>query len=791
MDFLDKQISAPASWDKFEDLARSLFGAVYRNPLAQKNGRRGQPQHGVDVFVERVDKPGAWIGIQCKGKDQGYGSKATRVEFDAELEKAGNFRPALDQWIFATTAPNDEKLQEHAREVSSARVEQRKFPVNVLGWDSLRALIAQHPEVIKEFYPEHLSPVPSEVEILARESSEALDAIDDTLCHGSVRITLLRSEHWDAARSALESDGIVRLNGEGGAGKSGILRRLGMRFQGPVLVIKDNRVLEANLSQHLAQLGIRSSAIELLDAIAQDKPALCLVDGADRLLLSERRSLVLDLLRAISSCRTSKQWRIATSARSLQGRDLVADALVEVGIEKIGTAVQIGALSDEDIEALRAAYPSFRPLLAREDLSGQNRSLFLLRELLSRVAPPTVALTELDIADAWATGLLLEPVRAAQRSTALAQIGAQLVAIPWRLPGRSQLDAAGLQTLVLEGAVSQLPNCDVLRLTYDVHEDWLLARHLYGVRDEAPDVLRRADQPLWWLRAVRLTAQLLLERGDQAGWRALLSRVEAAADLDPAWSRSILVAPLYSERSPAILAQLEQMLLDADARLLSQLLETLIVFETRLNERVLGLARLADRDETTRYAVAAYLKIPVFRSWGAFLRWSLPKWPQWPLALIPKLVELAAIFTSATAGVANPLSRDIAKQVHEWLVEIEDAHHAHNWEDRREPFNTKLPDYRAWEVVEERSRAVLVSAIELGSEPHGGLFGLACATSSFASRSNQTARIAGACAFSASGRMDGYVPRTICPTKTPSPAQLSIRVRTVLIPRLQHSWNRR
>jgi len=319
MDFLDKQIRPPGSWDKFEDLTRALFAAVWRNPLAQKNGRRGQPQHGVDVFVARSDKPGAWVGVQCKGKDQGYGSKATCAEFDAELKKAESFEPALDTWIFATTAPNEAKLQEHARKVSKARLASNKFPVDILGWESLLALIAQHPSVIRQFFPEHISSVPDDIEIFVRQSSEALRAIDDALRHAGIAVTLLRNECWDEARSALESAQIVRLNGEGGTGKSGVLKRLGMTFQGPVVVVKDNWVAATNLSQHLAQLGIRSSVVELLDTIAQDRPALCLIDGADRLLMSERRSVVLDLLRAIGSCKTHKQWHIATSARSLQG----------------------------------------------------------------------------------------------------------------------------------------------------------------------------------------------------------------------------------------------------------------------------------------------------------------------------------------------------------------------------------------------------------------------------------------------------------------------------------------
>jgi hypothetical protein len=41
------------SWQSFEDLCLSLFKALWSNLYAQKNGDRGQPQHGVDVFGSR------------------------------------------------------------------------------------------------------------------------------------------------------------------------------------------------------------------------------------------------------------------------------------------------------------------------------------------------------------------------------------------------------------------------------------------------------------------------------------------------------------------------------------------------------------------------------------------------------------------------------------------------------------------------------------------------------------------------------------------------------------------
>ncbi len=125
--------------------------------LTQKNGRSGQKQHGVDVYGTPQATPGINFGVQCKGKNEGYGAKATIVEFDTELIKAENFKPQLGHWTFATTAPNDARLQEHARLVSEQRVKEGKFPVVAIGWDTIQALLSTHQEVIEEIYPEHAS----------------------------------------------------------------------------------------------------------------------------------------------------------------------------------------------------------------------------------------------------------------------------------------------------------------------------------------------------------------------------------------------------------------------------------------------------------------------------------------------------------------------------------------------------------------------------------------------------------------------------------------------------------
>jgi hypothetical protein len=155
VDFTDKQIAPPKSWEKFEDLCLALFKQIWGDPLAVKNGRKGQPQHGVDIYGY-VDTSGATLqGVQCKGKEANYGAKATVAELKAELAKAEKFEPPLQKWIFATTAPADVKLQAAARKLSKERAKKGRFSVIALGWEDILSLLPSHPDVLKLFYPEH------------------------------------------------------------------------------------------------------------------------------------------------------------------------------------------------------------------------------------------------------------------------------------------------------------------------------------------------------------------------------------------------------------------------------------------------------------------------------------------------------------------------------------------------------------------------------------------------------------------------------------------------------------
>lgn len=155
MDFRAKQIAPPRDWAVFEDLCLAIFRNEWNDALALKNGRIGQPQHGVDVYGSPSSQRDVFYGVQCKGKDRNFGAKATVRELKDELAKADMFVPKLEHWVYATTATKDGKLQAAAREISAERAGRGLFQVAALGWEDIQSLLARHPNVVADFYPEH------------------------------------------------------------------------------------------------------------------------------------------------------------------------------------------------------------------------------------------------------------------------------------------------------------------------------------------------------------------------------------------------------------------------------------------------------------------------------------------------------------------------------------------------------------------------------------------------------------------------------------------------------------
>lgn len=173
-----REISPPTSWTDFEDLCHHLFKAVWRDPLAQKVGRPGQTQHGVDIFGSPQGHYEVYHGVQCKFKNRSSGGSLTVDELHSELAKADEFTPPLQHWICATTSPNDAALQREARVLSNDRARRAKFTVSVLFWEEIAILLCQHKDVLKAHYPEHSYDLPAILESNRATTDAVRDLVD-------------------------------------------------------------------------------------------------------------------------------------------------------------------------------------------------------------------------------------------------------------------------------------------------------------------------------------------------------------------------------------------------------------------------------------------------------------------------------------------------------------------------------------------------------------------------------------------------------------------------------------
>jgi hypothetical protein len=147
------QLHPPSDWTAFEDLCWGLWKTVWRDTNAQKNGRQGQTQHGVDIHGQPGDRM-IWAGVQCKGKDNFTDQRLTTKEILKEVKKARKFTPPLSEYMIATTAPRDQALQTFARRLTLRNERVHRFRVLVCSWNDIEDLLFEHePPIAARFYP--------------------------------------------------------------------------------------------------------------------------------------------------------------------------------------------------------------------------------------------------------------------------------------------------------------------------------------------------------------------------------------------------------------------------------------------------------------------------------------------------------------------------------------------------------------------------------------------------------------------------------------------------------------
>lgn len=145
------QIPPPKNWEEFEDICFDLWKSIWKDPNSHKNGRKGQPQAGVDIYGQPFSS-NYYAGVQCKGKDDFLKGTLSEKELDEEIEKAKTFKPPLKSYIIATTQPRDVRLQEIARLRNENLKETGFFEFSIFFWEDIIGELDNYDWIVKKYW---------------------------------------------------------------------------------------------------------------------------------------------------------------------------------------------------------------------------------------------------------------------------------------------------------------------------------------------------------------------------------------------------------------------------------------------------------------------------------------------------------------------------------------------------------------------------------------------------------------------------------------------------------------
>lgn len=170
---IPSELPIPKNEGDFEKMCAEIYGVVFGDPLPNMNGRKGQEQRGVDVYV--THKGVGKIGVQCK---KYYRTKLTWAHVEEEVRKADDGKQPIARLLIATTTPSDAALQQEIQKLSGERVAKGLFDVTVDFWEDIETRVSCFPILQETYAPNSPGGV---VKRIDRGQDEIRRGVSDTL----------------------------------------------------------------------------------------------------------------------------------------------------------------------------------------------------------------------------------------------------------------------------------------------------------------------------------------------------------------------------------------------------------------------------------------------------------------------------------------------------------------------------------------------------------------------------------------------------------------------------------
>lgn len=496
------------------------------------------------------------------------------------------------------------------------------------------------------------------IDALNEESHHALTSIRDTIGGRRISRDVVNGQLLDA----LAEVRLVRVVGQHGAGKSAVLKRLGLdQPEGArILVLRDLRVTGGGWPAHVAKFGPIIPLATTLRELGLGGARTLFIDGADKMDAATQVT-INDVLRTIADTTDLDDWRIVMTMREENAQRVDGWLDPEANAKLSSRTIRVEGFDDQEAVEAAEAVPLLRPLLAdaRNYDTVLRRPFFL--DALSRlpVAGGAEVRSEVDLVELWwahGGADVAEFAPAQGRRNVLLKLGEQLLVKPGAPLAIRDIDPVALDELLRSGVLRHVDEGSTVAFSHDIYEEWVLERVLFDRRADIATAVRDGQQDLQLARPLQLLAAHLLERSEDGdAWAGLLDAL-GADDLRATWSRVVLSAPVRSVRSAEMLDRIGNVLLRDDGRLLMRLILSVRTTETVRDLRFLDEAQFPDLTSDQREQYASEAAGPQIVSWIRLITWLVPR-----LGSLPPTVdaELVPLFDSWVLALPAQIARHV------------------------------------------------------------------------------------------------------------------------------------
>lgn len=146
----EMKVPVPQSADEFEKICLDYIKSNYPKANADRYGRQGQAQYGVDIVADNFS-----ILVQCKDYFVSASTTASKKaqelikQIKKDYDKATQFFSGFQSFIIMTSFDRDARIQDALPKIGTG--------ISVIFWDTIEEYLCTHTDVMKKYYPQLFS----------------------------------------------------------------------------------------------------------------------------------------------------------------------------------------------------------------------------------------------------------------------------------------------------------------------------------------------------------------------------------------------------------------------------------------------------------------------------------------------------------------------------------------------------------------------------------------------------------------------------------------------------------